>query len=291
MAALVAAALSAALWRSVAAFDTLPVEVIHDEIGAFLGGDVGRLVVAGGVAGWPDGPRGLYEADCRPAGIGQLSPDCVSRAGFPVRYYRAGPRGRSVCCYAHLDSSAAAQAAFDAAVAGDAVGRLGLLLQDPRPLLRADPAADDNEALQAAAGDGHAAVVRLLLDDPRVDPAARDNEALRLSARRGHAVVVQLLLDDRRVDPAALDNQALREAAAGGHAAVVRLLLSDRRVDPAALDNQALRRAAAQRHAAVVRLLLGNPRVDPAALDNQALRWAAAEGLLDDPAALDNQAL
>ena len=83
-----------------------------------------------------------------------------------------------------------------------------------------------------AAGQGHTAVVRLLLELPPhrgVDAAAIDNYALRTAAARGHVEVVQLLLElpaERGVDAGARDNDALRCAASGGHVDVLRLLVA-----------------------------------------------------------------
>ena len=46
-----------------------------------------------------------------------------------------------------------------------------------------DPAEDNNFAIRRAAQNGHVDVVRLLLADARVDPAAHDNEAIQASLK------------------------------------------------------------------------------------------------------------
>jgi ankyrin repeat protein len=161
-----------------------------------------------------------------------------------------------------------------------------LLLLDPR----VDPTADDNAAIQLASECGHDSVVKLLLADPRVDPAADDNSAIRYSSIYGEDSVVKLLLADPRVDPAAHKNFAIQASSGRGHESVVKLLLADPRVDPAAHNNFTIRRASSGGHARVLKLLLADPRVDPTALDNRAIRLATYNGhasvvelLLADP--------
>ena len=105
-------------------------------------------------------------------------------------------------------------------------------------------------ALDAAAENGHLAVVELLL--PHLDPKAFDSWALSEAAANGHLAVVELLLP--HWDPKALDSLALISAAKYGHLAVVELLLPHS--DPKACDSWALRVAAKYGHVAVVELLL-----------------------------------
>jgi ankyrin repeat protein len=149
-----------------------------------------------------------------------------------------------------------------------------LLLADPR----VDPAADDNCAILDASSSGYEGVVKQLLTDPRVEPAARGNKAIRCASSCGHVSVVKLLLKDARVDPSADSNKAIRFASYNGHASVVKLLLADPRVDPAVSANYAIWMASAEGHVSVVKLLLADPRVDPGAKDNNAIRHASSYG-------------
>ncbi len=75
-----------------------------------------------------------------------------------------------------------------AAAAGD------ILLLEQLLSCGADPSADDNAAVCAAAENGHGNVVERLLQDVRVDPSARQNFAIRCAAQRGHLAVVERLL-------------------------------------------------------------------------------------------------
>ena len=117
--------LVAAAWGSAAA---LPEEVFFGSVADFLGEDVHRWLQAGGSLPGDVAARRLwYLEDCRPAGIGQLTPACVSQGDLEVRFYRVG---RSVCCYGQHRTPDEELAR--AALRGQAV-RVGLLLQDPRP--------------------------------------------------------------------------------------------------------------------------------------------------------------
>jgi hypothetical protein len=144
--------------------------------------------------------------------------------------------------------------------------------------------------LALASANGHAAIVQLLLADPRVDPCARANLALQFASEYGRESVVKILLADPRVDPAAEDNIAIREASANGHINIVKLLLAYSNVDPAAYGNHAIRHASRRGHTAIVKLLLADLRVDPAADFHYAIRYASSNGrahvvqlLLADP--------
>lgn len=103
-----------------------------------------------------------------------------------------------------------------------------LLARDPELLDL--PGFCERTALIAAAGEGHAQLVRALLErgaDPRrrADNGAR---ALDLAASQGQLAVVQLLLahDPQLLDlPGGGENTALMVAAGWGHAEVVRVLL------------------------------------------------------------------
>ncbi|RYP39350.1 hypothetical protein DL767_002261 [Monosporascus sp. MG133] len=137
-----------------------------------------------------------------------------------------------------------------------------------------------------AAGKGHEAVVKLLLDTGKIDSNAEDLQtALRLASWNGHEVVVTLLLDSGKVDPNARDwdgSTALRSAAGNGHEGVVKLLLDSGKVGSHTEDLQtALQSAARNGHEAVVKLLLDNNKVDPNARnwdDSTALLSAAENG-------------
>lgn len=85
-------------------------------------------------------------------------------------------------------------------------------------------------AIRAAAANGDAATVSLLLSDERVDPAAYRNFPLRVACARGHVAVAQLLLKLPSVDPAALEGQPLQLAVSYVQLEIVRLLLTDPRV-------------------------------------------------------------
>jgi ankyrin repeat protein len=142
-----------------------------------------------------------------------------------------------------------------------------LLLNDPR----VDPSAYSNHAIRLASWKGHVEVVKLLLNDPRVDPSDRDNVAIRWASGNGHVEVVKPLLNDPRVDPSADNNCAIRWASRKGHVEVVKILLNDPRVDPSDRDYDAIRSASDNGHVEVVKLLLNDPRVDPCADINEAL--------------------
>lgn len=89
---------------------------------------------------------------------------------------------------------------------------------------------DGNTSLHLATWNGHADVVKVLLDG-KADPNSeceRKETPLQQAAWRGHAVVCQLLLESG-VDPnAKSDSRAtpLHQAAANGHEVVSRLLLN-----------------------------------------------------------------
>ncbi len=135
--------------------------------------------------------------------------------------------------------------------------------------------------LQQASYNGHADVVKALLEDGRVYPGDDDNNALRQASGNGHVDVVALLLADPRVDPTAHTNESIRKAAEFGHADVVRLLLADKRVDPSARNNIAIQDAALKGHFEIVKLLLADPRVDPYVADGYVLLKARYYGYID----------
>lgn len=95
---------------------------------------------------------------------------------------------------------------------------------------RVDPSACGNEAIAAAAGEGHTAIVKLLLADPRVDPQA----ALVPAAAKGCGSIVRRVLLEHFEGSAAV-SAALLAAAEAGREKVVNLLLGDPRADPLSL--------------------------------------------------------
>lgn len=91
--------------------------------------------------------------------------------------------------------------ALRAAVSGRHTGVVLAFVEDPR----FGPAFDNDLIIRGASrwgGTAAAALVRFLLSVPDVDPAAQHNSAVRSAAEFGHAEVLELLLEDPRVDPA-----------------------------------------------------------------------------------------
>ncbi|KAI8900063.1 ankyrin repeat-containing domain protein [Globomyces pollinis-pini] len=125
-----------------------------------------------------------------------------------------------------------------------------------------------------AGENGHAEVIKLLLQDDRIDPTEDDSQALRLASENGHLEVVELLLEDGRADPSDDDNYAICFASLNGHYEIVKLLMKDDRTDPSGDNNYAIRSAASGGHSEIVQLLLTDERVDPITEDNQMLRLA-----------------
>ena len=105
----------------------------------------------------------------------------------------------------------------------------------------ADPSYDGYYAIHIACQNGHADIVKLLLQDRQVDPTADDNLAIRTASYYGHVDGVTTLLQDGRADPAAVNNYALRFASEEGHVDVVEVLLQDGRVEvnESAINNAA----------------------------------------------------
>ncbi|KAI9661218.1 MAG: hypothetical protein M1821_009545 [Bathelium mastoideum] len=147
--------------------------------------------------------------------------------------------------------------------------------------------------LSWAAGNGHEAVVRLLLETGKVDIESRDikfgRTPLMWAAKRGHEAVVRLLLETGRVDIESKDDKygrtPLSWAAGSGHEAVVRLLLETGKADIESKDNEYGRTpllwAVAIGHEVVVRLLLEIGKADIESKDNNGqtpLSWAAERG-------------
>lgn len=115
--------------------------------------------------------------------------------------------------------------------------------------------------LLAAAANGYAEVVELILDEPgiNVDVTDKDgNSALVLAATGGHVEVVDLLLEkDADVNFLGLDNiSPIRAALVGGHTEVAELLLRSPSFDIDSCGWTPLNSAASQGFVRVVRLLL-----------------------------------
>jgi len=131
---------------------------------------------------------------------------------------------------------------------------------------------DGRTALASAALNGHAEVVRVLLETPGVDCNAPDKEGaspLFLAASKGHTQVVAVLLEHPGVLVEREDNEgntSLLEAAYQGHDAVVSLLLADGRSNPNRRGAYGLlsplMAAAMEGHVEVVRILLADARLD-----------------------------
>ena len=73
---------------------------------------------------------------------------------------------------------------------------VNLLLADPR----VDPGHNGNKPIYEASLGGNVNVVKCLLQDVRVDPGG-ENQAIEVAAFNGHAEVVRVLLADPHVNP------------------------------------------------------------------------------------------
>jgi ankyrin repeat protein len=155
---------------------------------------------------------------------------------------------------------------------GDVVKRL---------LETVDPDIKDGKSCQTplwcAAGNGHKAIVKLLLQTGKVDADSKDRfgeTPLSSAANNGHEAVVKLLLKAGKVnvDSRHLDGQTpLRYAARNGHKAVVKLLLQTGKVDADSKDRfgeTPLSSAANNGHEAVVKLLLKTGKVNADSKDD-----------------------
>ncbi|MBS0286994.1 MAG: ankyrin repeat domain-containing protein [Proteobacteria bacterium] len=149
-------------------------------------------------------------------------------------------------------------------------------------------ASNENDALCAAAENGHLAIVNRLLeiDEVREDATADNNNALSLAAANGHLAIVNRLLeiDEVREDATADGYNVLNLAARNGHLPVVnRLLEIDVARDRATAENhRVLLKAAKHGHFAVVNRLLDiHAFRQAAAARNKVLYWAAFYNDLD----------
>ena len=145
--------------------------------------------------------------------------------------------------------------------------------------------------LSWAAGTGHKAVVRLLVERDGVDINSRDSKHERTpliwAAFKGDEAVVRLLIERDDVDLNAKDsggNTALTLAAYNGHEAVVSLLIERDDVEINAKNKRgktAFILAAYNGHEAIVRLLIERDDIEINAKDNEgmtALIWAVSRG-------------
>ncbi|RYP58420.1 hypothetical protein DL769_008959 [Monosporascus sp. CRB-8-3] len=149
---------------------------------------------------------------------------------------------------------------------------------------------DGRTPLLWAAGRGHEAIAKLLLDTGKVDPDAKDKNGwtpLFLAAANGYEAVVKLLLNTGMVDPDIKDKDnrtPLLWAARKGHKVIAKLLFDTDKVDPYAKDKDGrtpLLWAARKGHEVTVKLLLDTDKVDPDAKDKDGgtpLVLAAANG-------------
>jgi len=144
--------------------------------------------------------------------------------------------------------------------------------------------------LSWAAGQGHEAAVRLLVEREDVDADSKDTNdrtPLLWAAEGGHEAVVRLLVEREDVDADSMDidgQTPLSWAAEEGHEAVVRLLIEREDVDADSKDidgRTPLSWAAEEGDEAVVRLLVEREDVvaDSKEIDGQTpLSWAAGRG-------------
>jgi ankyrin repeat protein len=155
-----------------------------------------------------------------------------------------------------------------------------------------DPESKDNYGrtpLSWAAGNGHEAVVKLLLDqgiEINADGGKGAFDPLQAAAYGGHEAVVQLLLDkDADIRKEGLYGTAFGAAAFAGHKAVIEQLL-DHETDKNLVDSHgrnALHLAPRGGHIGIVNYLM-DLGLDAAAKDKRGftiLYYAAASGLLE----------
>jgi len=132
-------------------------------------------------------------------------------------------------------------------------------------------------ALQWASGNGHAEVVRLLLD-AGANVHAYNDWALQWASQNGRTEVVKLLLD-AGANVHANSDWALRWASLHGYIEVVKLLLGAG-ANVHAMDDWALQWASNDGHVEVVKLLL-NAGADVHANSDWALRRASLHGYIE----------
>lgn len=148
------------------------------------------------------------------------------------------------------DAEASHEALQAMAIRAAGSGRADLvarLLADPRLVVSTPYRGDSNAhiynagaALHAAAMEGHAGVLQLLLAACPCWTREDCQKALATAAARGHVSAVQALLGDPRVDPTADRYAAFRAAAKEDRAAVLAKLMGDDRVNSRAAGAQVL---------------------------------------------------
>lgn len=130
---------------------------------------------------------------------------------------------------------------------------MAVILADPR----VDPAYEECVALAVAAEAGNTATLTLLLADPRVEPAADNSRAALGAAFRGQLLTLALLIADGRSEL----NEATLAAVICGSAAAMEMIIADPRVDLAFRRSYVLKIAAYMGRVSIVRLLLGSDRI------------------------------
>jgi ankyrin repeat protein len=179
-----------------------------------------------------------------------------------------------------LSLSGCAMTFFEAAERGDA-GRVEELLSE-RPDLADETDGRTLSALHYAASEGHAGVVRILLDrgaDPRIS-ALGGMTPLFLAAAGGHAEVAVILVERGADANARSPWNPVRVAAGEGHAMVVRALL-DLGADPEGHNIPPLMAAASAGHIEIMEMLVkAGAKVNRVTLDDfsSALTVAASRG-------------
>lgn len=152
--------------------------------------------------------------------------------------------------------------------------------------VKANAAADQNEALRTAAENGHLATVKLLLEIEAVrdyDVEIINWDAILTVIDNGHLDVAHLLLSKSAMKNLARDYNLLSSCAVRGCTALVELLLTM----PVVRKNEAVRdaliKAIANGHGRIAALLLDldTVKAHANAEENLALRLAAEHGLTD----------
>ncbi|KAF7556386.1 hypothetical protein G7Z17_g1435 [Cylindrodendrum hubeiense] len=135
--------------------------------------------------------------------------------------------------------------------------------------------------IRLAVQEGHAGVMKLLLDTGKVDLKDQHNQSLLfLATKNCHEAIVKLLLDTGKIDPDSKDDYEQRTpisyASQYGHVAIVKLLLDTGKVDPESKDDDEQRTpisyAAENGHGAIVKLLLDTGKADPDSMDDDKQR-------------------
>jgi hypothetical protein len=151
---------------------------------------------------------------------------------------------------------------------------------------RWDPSISYNNCIRAAAANGHAELVRVLLQDNRVNPNDWTGDALGSACQGGYIDVVKVLLADRRIKPHTWDNHALQMAVSGDYIEIVKLLMdlikTNPKINPASHGNQALEIAMCNNNKEMVDLLLTDERVQA-----YCKKWGYPKGIVAFPIPVD----